>query len=133
MILTSSFTKLTSRHAQERLELLSINNEGISITSMKVFSVCRRDGGLYLVECCAKLRDIVYGLGMFRVDADAFTGKSWIWFLFVSGFSGLIRVIYVSVLNTLLPGWAHHKQAVFRMIGWGPENRPPWRNGTARR
>ena len=48
-----------------------------------------------MVEYRIKLRDFVHGLGMFRVDADAFTRKSWIRFLFVSGFSGLRRVIYI--------------------------------------
>ena len=60
---------------------------------------CRRDGGLYvvaLVEYRIKLRDFVHGLGVFRVDADAFARKSWIRFLCVSGFSGLRRVIYIS-------------------------------------
>ena len=56
---------------------------------------CRRDGGLYVVEYRIKLRDFVHGLGVFRVDADAFARKSWIRFLFVSGFSGLRRVIYI--------------------------------------
>ena len=54
---------------------------------------CRRDGCLYVGEYRAELRDFVHGLGMFGVDADALARKSWIRFLFVSGFSGLRRVI----------------------------------------
>ena len=50
-----------------------------------------------MVEYRIKLRDFVHGLGVFRVDADAFARKSWIRFLFVSGFSGLRRVIYMCI------------------------------------
>ena len=92
MVATSSFMKLTSLHAQERLELLNINTEDISITSINKGVLCRRNGCLYVSEYRAELRDFVHGLGMFGVDADAFARKSWIRFLCVSGFSRLRRV-----------------------------------------